>query len=273
MKIKNTGLLSLAAVLTVMSIGANAKQTEGQLVWPDMTSSYQSEGDFIQPDAVRRVKAQAVTKDETRLLLGNPHFTEGYFGVKEWNYIFNFYTGKGSNPSYITCQYQVHFDDNAKVDRTSWKDEQCAKLVAGETVAEAKSEPKSDIKNAITLEADGMFGFGKSSFSDLHPAGRAKLENLARQILTGYVSVKSIDVAGHTDRLGSAQSNYALSLARANAVKGFLVSRGIPENVIRTQGLGAESPVVSCVGSKSARTVDCLSPNRRVTVSVNGEPK
>lgn len=271
MKIKNAGLLSLATLLTAMSIGANAKQADNQLVWPDIKSSYQSEGDFVSPEAVRRVKTQAVTKDETRLLLGNPHFTEGYFGVTEWNYIFNFYTGKGSN--YISCQYQVHFDDNAKVDRTSWKDEQCAKFVTGETVAEVKPEVKADIKNAITLEADGMFGFGKSSLEGLQPAGRAKLENLVRQILTGYVSVKSIDVIGHTDRLGSVQGNLALSLARANAVKSFLVSRGIPENVIRTQGLGSESPLVSCVGGKSARTVDCLSPNRRVSVSVNGEPK
>ena len=263
MKMEKVWYLSFATFLSLITVGAHAQQMKDEVVWPDIPNSYQSEGDFIQPESVRRVKPQVVTKDETRLLLGNPHFTEGYFGVREWNYIFNFYTGKGSD--YVTCQYQVHFDKNWIVDRTSWKDEQCERLIVREATP--------DVKHAIVLEADGMFAFAKSGLNDLQPKGREKLENLARQIQTGYADVKSVSVVGYTDRIGSLSDNMALSLARANTVKAFFVSKGISERIIRTQGLGSENPVTTCVGPTTAATIACLSPNRRVVVSVDGTAK
>lgn len=255
--------LAIAAT-TCMLLGmtsAQARSSADNLEWPDLSRSYQAEGDFIQPDMVRRVKAGVSTKDEVRLLLNNPHFTEGYFGVREWDYVFNFYTGDGSE--YVTCQYKVLFDKEMVASSTHWKNPACAQFV--------ESKPVMNQSHPLTLSSDGLFAFGRSGFNDLQPTGRENLHNLAGQIKSGYKNLRSVDVVGYTDRIGSAESNMSLSIARANAVKQFLVSQGIPAALIRAQGAGEAKPVAFCNGAATAATIACLMPNRRIEVSVNGD--
>ena len=52
-----------------------------------------------------------------------------------------------------------------------------------------------------------------------------------------------IEVAGHTDNIGSDESNKKLSKARADAVKQYLIGKGIAATRISTQGYGADRPV------------------------------
>ena len=78
---------------------------------------------------------------------------------------------------------------------------------------------------------------------------------------------------GDTDRFGSESYNQLLSEQRAEAVKSYLVGRGIEANRITTEGKGETQPVTSagqCLGPKNAKVVACLQADRRVDVEVTG---
>ena len=86
--------------------------------------------------------------------------------------------------------------------------------------------------------------------------------------------VRYIIVNGHADRLGSAQYNQRLSEKRAEAVRAYLVSKGVDRNKVETLGFGKTLPVKSCPDQKERQQlIECLSPNRRVVVEVQGTPR
>ena len=114
----------------------------------------------------------------------------------------------------------------------------------------------------ITFEADTFFDFDKSV---LKPAGKTKLNDLASK-LQG-IDIEVVVATGHTDSVGSDAYNIKLSLRRANAVKAFLVSKGIPADRIFTAGTGEGTPVAS------NKTRDGRAKNRRVEVEVVGSRK
>ena len=111
----------------------------------------------------------------------------------------------------------------------------------------------------VTFEADTFFGFDKFT---LKPAGKAKLEDLVSK-LTG-TDIEVVVATGHTDSVGSAAYNQKLSMRRANAVKAFLVSKGVPADRIFTEGKGESKPVAS------NKTSAGRAQNRRVDVEVVG---
>ena len=125
------------------------------------------------------------------------------------------------------------------------------------------------VPQLITLSADGLFAFGKSGLADMRPKGRDDLAALVSE-LKNVSSLTSIDIVGHTDRIGSAASNMLLSERRAEAIKAYLVQNGIDSSIIHIQGMGLTQPVVQCEGKKSTKVIDCLQINRRVEIKVNG---
>ena len=153
---------------------------------------------------------------------------------------------------------------STRVDKTTWKENQCAAFLEEKRPVVSQSHP-------LVLSSDGLFAFGRSGFNDLQQTGRENLRNLAGQVKTGYKVVRSINIIGYTDRIGSVASNNALSLARANTVKQYLISQGIDSSLIQTSGAGSNKPVVNCPGSKSPAVVACLMPNRRIEVTINGD--
>ena len=84
-------------------------------------------------------------------------------------------------------------------------------------------------------------------------------------------------VTGHTDRLGSQQYNQKLSEKRAEVVKGYLVSKGVPVDKIETMGAGKTQPatgVPKCDDKlPKKKLIECLAPHRRFTIDVTAEPK
>jgi OOP family OmpA-OmpF porin len=54
-----------------------------------------------------------------------------------------------------------------------------------------------------------------------------------------------VEISGHTDNVGSQQYNQVLSLKRAQAVKNWLVKKGIASNRMKTVGKGQNEPVAS----------------------------
>lgn len=117
------------------------------------------------------------------------------------------------------------------------------------------------------LDADGLFAFGKASIDDISPAGRTALDGLAAQLSTGR-SLDVVHVIGHSDRIGNPQGNLRLSTRRAEAVRGYLVEHGVPQDRITAVGRGDVEPIAECKTERGQALIACLAPNRRVEVRV-----
>jgi len=120
----------------------------------------------------------------------------------------------------------------------------------------------------VTLAADALFDFDKAV---LLPAGKSKLDELASKIKD--LKLEVIIAVGHADRFGSDKYNQKLSERRAEAVKAYLVGKGIEPNRIYTEGKGEKQPVTKpdqCKGAKSKKVIECLQPDRRVEIEVIG---
>lgn len=118
----------------------------------------------------------------------------------------------------------------------------------------------------ITL-GDLLFATGKS---DLTGNAGANLDKLAA-FLAEY-SDRSVLIEGHTDSVGTEQSNQLLSQRRAEAVKSYLVSRGVQANRLSTSGLGQGSPIASnetAGGRQQNRRVDVIISNVQRSSSAN----
>lgn len=101
-----------------------------------------------------------------------------------------------------------------------------------------------------------------SGSAQLTPDGRRTLDRLAQDL--SKQSIKSIRIVGHTDSIGSSQSNLSLSYARANTVASYLASRGVNRQLINTQGWG-ETRSVADNKTRRGRAL-----NRRVEITVKG---
>ncbi|RZI67043.1 MAG: OmpA family protein, partial [Pseudomonas sp.] len=111
----------------------------------------------------------------------------------------------------------------------------------------------------VTFAADAFFDFDKSV---LKPEGRAKLDDLVSKIRD--VNLEVIIAVGHTDSVGTDAYNQRLSVRRAEAVKAYLVTKGIERNRVYTEGKGEKQPVAD------NRTAAGRAKNRRVEIEVVG---
>jgi OOP family OmpA-OmpF porin len=118
------------------------------------------------------------------------------------------------------------------------------------------------VPRKMTLEADATFRFDRSDLSGMLPGGKAKLDQLARD-LKQVDDVTGIRVDGYTDRLGSESYNRQLSTKRAETVKRYLQNGGV-QVPMSARGHGKDDPVVQCNNRNQQALIDCLAPNRRV---------
>ena len=114
----------------------------------------------------------------------------------------------------------------------------------------------------ITYAADAFFAFDKSV---VQPAGKAKLDDLVKRMQA--MDIEVVVAVGHTDSTGPSSYNQRLSVRRAEAVKAYMVSKGVDADRIFTEGKGEDSPVADN-SSRSGRA-----KNRRVEVEVVGTAK
>ncbi|MCA8417653.1 OmpA family protein [Burkholderia cenocepacia] len=141
----------------------------------------------------------------------------------------------------------------------------------GALVAQAPQPPVAPVAPAITsqkitYQADALFDFDKAT---LKPLGKQKLDELASKI--EGMNTEVVVATGYTDRIGSDKYNDRLSLRRAQAVKSYLVSKGVPANKIYTEGKGKRKPVTTGCNQKNRKQlIACLAPDRRVEVEVVG---
>lgn len=102
----------------------------------------------------------------------------------------------------------------------------------------------------------------ESGSAVLTPAGRAVLDELVGP-LKSLPAHRKVQVVGHTDSVGGRDANIALSAARADAVKAYLVSRQIPAQMIEASGVGPDRPVASNA------TAEGRARNRRIEFRVS----
>ena len=101
--------------------------------------------------------------------------------------------------------------------------------------------------------------FFETDSSELTDQARATLDKQA-QWLSNY-NRYSFTIEGHADERGTREYNIALGARRAETVREYLISRGVPAQRMRTISYGKERPVAVC------NDISCWSQNRRaVTV-------
>jgi outer membrane protein OmpA-like peptidoglycan-associated protein len=177
----------------------------------------------------------------------------------------------GNTLNYVTLDHQLKMAPLSMVDRAfserlNWEQNIAFSLPHQNTEAERRLalqqslnailETRCISSGLITGIPDVFFGLNRYT---LTPVARDKLDKIAA-ILSGFNGL-IIRLDGHTDNSGSEVYNVGLSRKRAEAVRRYLVARGVPEYSISVSGFGSASPVASnttAQGRKQNRRVDML---------------
>lgn len=146
-------------------------------------------------------------------------------------------------------------------------------------VATAAGPGPASVKQGVLREtyvilADTLFMFDKSGRSQMLPGGLQRLGAVADR-LKAYKTIQTLTIVGHTDRLGGDDYNDKLSKSRADTVKAYLDSLGVKAEKFDARGAGEREPVTKdCRDTQSrASLIQCLQPDRRVTIEVTGVAK
>lgn len=257
-------LSGMGAVASAQVVMTDVAGSVGDVSFPERSQAHPRKGDFVNVANLRQMRA-GLDKNQVRLLLGNPHFSEGLWGVKDWNYLFNFQSPTGE---VLSCQYQVKFakqEGGLTVASLHWDGPQCLALL------NAKSEPPAAPAPArlkLDVSTDALFSFGKSQERDILPGGRERLVAVAEALR--QAEGQRIAVIGHTDRIGEDADNERLSQQRAETVASYLAGLGV-RGQFAVEGRGEREPVKQCAEGAREAMIACLTPNRRVEVIAYGQ--
>jgi len=121
-------------------------------------------------------------------------------------------------------------------------------------------EPEPEPEPEVMFEFDSSVLFAFDS-ADLRPEARAEL-NRAADILAPRDDIVLLEVAGHTDSIGTEAYNQDLSVRRAQSVADYLAQNGVARNRMRVVGYGETRPKVP------NDTPNNRQQNRRVVISI-----
>lgn len=169
--IDRAGVALVSVVMSVLAACGTASVSEGitdagtasRLVFPDaQTQASLPAGSWPALDDLRQVQP-GMDKDRLRMLLGRPHFGEGMFNVREWDYIFNFEGATAGSP--VTCHYKVIFDKDALAGSIHWLPANCGERYVAQTQS---TRPVS-----VTTTARPLLTAANSSEAELHQGAPA----------------------------------------------------------------------------------------------------
>jgi outer membrane protein OmpA-like peptidoglycan-associated protein len=155
--------------------------------------------------------------------------------------------------------------DRARADAAAARgDADAARLTAEDLQRQiAELNARETDRGLVVTLGDLLFATGKS---ELTGGAGANLNKLAA-FLREYPD-RTVYVEGHTDSVGSAESNHLLSQRRADSVTSYLIGQGIAPNRLTSKGLGEGSPVASndtATGRQQNRRVEVIISNVRST--------
>ncbi len=133
------------------------------------------------------------------------------------------------------------------------------------------AKPKPQFENAeLKSELQGI-AFEKTELTE---DNKKDLDAFLAKQVKPLATIGAMIITGHTDRKGSDKYNKKLSEKRALGAKDYVVSKGIDQKLIFWEGKGAKQPIPVtkfCENKmKRAQLIECLAPNRRVTLEVVG---
>lgn len=141
--------------------------------------------------------------------------------------------------------------------------------------APAAPAPRQAVKpvaEKARIATQVLFDFDRAT---LRPDGRTALDDVASR--TRGVSVETVIVTGHADRIGGDEYNRRLSTRRAESVRAYLVSKGLQSGRVYAEGKGETQPVTAgkCgnmgpENRRNAKLIACLQPDRRVEIEILG---
>ena len=136
-----------------------------------------------------------------------------------------------------------------------------------EPVAVAAAAPLP-VYEKVAFDANVLFDSDKAA---LRPAGRDTLDQFIASI--DGLDSRNIVAIGYADRMGSDAANQALSQLRVDAVKAYLVGKGIKAERVETSARGETQPTTSlgeCKDPNNAKNIACMQPDRRVFIEISG---
>ena len=181
----------------------------------------------------------------------------------------NGYVQKLINPNLkLISKGQLKVDGNNVSVRGEVANEAQRQQIAGDIAASLN--PTYIVRNGLRVSAaeqsllDTTLGKRIIEFESgqavIRPSGLQILDEMAAALLK--VKGKQVEVIGHTDNTGLRESNLALSLARAEAVRGYLSGKAIDAAMINVSGQGPDRPVADNA------TADGRARNRRIEFRV-----
>lgn len=261
-RIRKAATIRAASLLAIPLLGCvPAMATEPKFLpdiapssaFPDPRHAIRKDGIFVAPAQLRLI-TPGMSKRQLYPILGAPHFHEGFFGERRWDYIVNLYTGDGA--SYRICRLQLRWGQRMRLDGISWDAEACRSAIYPVVAI-------MDGQSAATSHAVAplILYFAHDS---------AALAPDVRQALDAFAASASgaedgIDITGYTDSAGPDAHNDRLSLARADAVAGYLDTHGMAATRLHVSGAGERS--------LATRTADNVpeARNRRVQVTISAK--
>jgi OOP family OmpA-OmpF porin len=134
----------------------------------------------------------------------------------------------------------------------------CDGFLAPKAAAKPAAKPKVT-QTKITLQADTLYDFDKAT---LKPEGMATLDKVVADLKK--IRLEVVIAVGNTDSVGSDAYNQALGQRRAQAVKAYLISKGVDGGRVYTESKGKTNPVATNA------TAEGRAKNRRTDIEVVG---
>jgi OOP family OmpA-OmpF porin len=126
---------SLLGCATHVSEGIGDDGRAQKVIFPSIDQATRREGTFPDRNMLHDA-APGLRKSQLLQWFGPPHFNEGLAGVREWDYIFHFYSGGGVT----TCRYKVIFDRAYTAQSFHWRPAECGEWLAPEAPVQARTE-------------------------------------------------------------------------------------------------------------------------------------
>jgi len=157
----------------------------------------------------------------------------------------------------VTTERSARQDADRKADASEQRAAASDQKAKEANDALAKLAAKDEARGlVITLSGSVLF---RSNDSNLLPAAETRLNQVAEAVVAkGHPVV----VEGYTDSRGSQATNLALSQRRAESVRSYLISRGVPQDTISAHGMGADRPVAENTNAEGRAN------NRRVEIVI-----